>query len=92
MLSRRDFLLLGPRREGAPATLSCERLYMRYLDSRLDGSTGELFERLARDLRAVTNVQLTDVAWLAQSDLKAHLDGVLDSFRARGGQVDVRAS
>jgi hypothetical protein len=83
-VDRRDFLLL---RAGEPAVLSCERLFMRFLDSQMDGTTATLFEHLADDLRRVTTVRLTDTAWLSRADLKAQMDPILDSFTARGGQV-----
>jgi hypothetical protein len=83
-VERRDFLFL---RAGHPATLSCERLFMRFLDSQLDGTTAQLFDNLAADLRDVTAVQLTDTSWLSRSDLKQQLDPVLDSFASRGGRI-----
>ena len=36
-MKRRDFLLLRTDRETGVAELSCERLYMRYVNSRLTG-------------------------------------------------------
>jgi hypothetical protein len=84
-LRRRDFLAL---RVGGPAMLSCEHLYMRYLDSQMDGTTAQLFDSLATDLRRVNAVRLTETTWLARADLKAQLDEVLEAFRAGGGLVD----
>ena len=83
-MKRRDFLLL---RAGQPAVLSCEQLFMRYLDSQMDGTTAQLFDNLATDLRRVHAVRLTETAWLARADLKAQLDEVLEAFRAAGGSV-----
>ena len=83
-VERRDFLFL---RAGQPAVLSCEPLFMRFLDSQTDGSTAQLFENLAADLRKVTAVRLTDTSWLARAELKTELDTVLDAFRATGGTV-----
>jgi hypothetical protein len=84
-VERRDFLFL---RAGQPAVLSCEPLFMRFLDSQLDGTTARLFENLAADLRQVRAVRLTEIAWLSRADLKAELDLVLDAFRSAGGRVD----
>ena len=84
-IDRREFLLL---RAGEPAALSCEQLFMRYLDSQIDGTTGQLFEHLAADLHGLTAVRLTETAWLARADLKAQLDAVLASFTAGGGRID----
>jgi hypothetical protein len=83
-VERRDFLFL---RAGQPAVLSCEPLFMRFLDSQLDGTTAQLFENLAGDLRKVTAVRLTDTSWLAREDLKERLDATLTAFRAAGGTV-----
>jgi hypothetical protein len=83
-VERRDFLFL---RAGQPAVLSCEPLFMRFLDSQMDGSTDQLFENLATDLRKVTVVRLTQTTWLAREELKTRLDSVLATFRAAGGVV-----
>jgi hypothetical protein len=84
-MNRRDFLAL---RTGQAAVLSCERLYMRYLDAQMDGTSAQLFDHLAGDLQRVRSVQLTETTWLSHADLKAQLDRVLDPFRARGGRID----
>ena len=83
-IERRDVLLL---RAGQPAVLSCEPLFMRFLDSQMDGSTAQLFENLAADLQKVNAIRLTDTTWLARADLKQELDAVLHAFRAAGGAV-----
>jgi hypothetical protein len=83
-VNRRDFLLL---RAGEPAVLSCEQLFMRYLDSQADDSTARLFDQLAADLRRVTDVRVADPSWRAREDFDRHLTVVLDAFVARGGAV-----
>jgi hypothetical protein len=83
-VERRDFLFL---RAGRPAVLSCEPLFMRFLDSQIDGTTRQLFDNLAGDLRKVKAIRLTDTTWLARADLKQQLDEVLDAFRSAGGRV-----
>ena len=67
--------------------LSCEPLFMRFLDSQMDGTTTQLFENLAADLRKVTTVRLADTTWLSRADFKQELDATLDAFRAAGGRV-----
>jgi hypothetical protein len=84
-VNRRDFLFL---RAGQPAVLSCEQLFMRYLDSQMEGTTGQLFDNLAGDLRGVKAVHLTETTWLARGDLKQSLDEVLDVFTAAGGRIE----
>jgi hypothetical protein len=76
-MNRRDFLLL--RADGAPheAVLSCERLYMRYVDSQADDSTDALFAHLRGELGNIKTLQLTDASWLACVDLKDRLADIL---------------
>ena len=83
-VERRDFLLL---RAGQPAVLSCEPLFMRFLDSQMNGTTAQLFENLAADLRKVSAVRLADTTWLSRADLKKPLGAVLAAFAARGGRI-----
>ena len=83
-VERRDFLFL---RAGQPAVLSCEPLFMRFLDSQMDGTTGRLFDNLAADLRKVNAVRVTDTTWLARADLKQQLHAVLAAFTSEGGTV-----
>jgi hypothetical protein len=85
-LRRRDFLLLRAR--GRATVLSCEALFMRFLDAQNDGAVDQLFANLARDLDQVNAVTLVDPSWLSRDDLRARVDAVLDAFRARGGRVE----
>jgi hypothetical protein len=88
-MNRRDFLLLRIARDEI-AELSCERLFMRFVDGVAEGNTTRLFDVLAGDLKRTRTVRLTDVSWLAREDLKAPLEAVLDEFTASGGTVTYR--
>jgi hypothetical protein len=83
-LERRDFLLL---RAGQPAVLSCEQLFMRFLDAQMNGGTATLFAALEADLRQAQSVRLADTSWLSRADFKLELDRVLASFTAAGGRL-----
>ena len=61
---------------------------MRFIDSQMDGTTAQLFDNLAADLRKVNAVRLTDTTWLSRADLKQQLRPVLDAFVARGGAIE----
>ena len=87
-MNRRDFLLL--RTDGAAVTLSCERLYMRFLDSQMDGTTAQLFENLASDLRRVKAVRLIDPSWLSRDELRSQLEPILEAFEKRGGRLETQ--
>ena len=77
------------RVEGADRVLelSCEQLYMRFVDARVRGATEALFARLAHRMREVRALRLRDVAWLSDADLRASLDPVLTAFEQGGGKV-----
>jgi hypothetical protein len=85
-INRRDFLLLRVGGDEV-AELSCERLFMRFVDGLAEGNTTPLFDALADDLRRTRTVRLTDVSWLAREDLKEPLEDVLRAFRESGGSV-----
>jgi hypothetical protein len=84
-MHRRDFLLLRTDGSRGAAVLSCERLYMRYLDSQIDDTTGALFDNLREEVRRIKTLRLTDTSWLACGDLKDRLDAAL-----QGAGVAVR--
>jgi len=84
-MNRRDFLFL--RSEGRSTILSCEALFMRFLDAENAGTTDALFDNLARDLAQVRTVTLVDPSWLSRDDLRARVDTILAAFRARGGRI-----
>src|SRR5262245_50261652 len=86
-MNRRNFLLLKVTPRIHAVVLPCEELYMRYLDSQLDNTTAELFDRLRAELREAESVHLTDTTWFADAEFKQALDRVLEAFRARGGRV-----
>jgi|SRR5579872_392342 len=86
-MNRRDLLLLGIHRRARSVELSCERLYMKFCDSRLDDTTQDLFERLAAELRSAEDVRLVDTSWLASQEFRQRLEPLLESVRARGGRI-----
>jgi hypothetical protein len=86
-MNRRDLLSLGIHRRARSVEISCERLYMKFCDSRLDDTTQGLFERLAVELRGADDVRLVDISWLASRDFRQRLEPLLESVRARGGRV-----
>jgi hypothetical protein len=87
-VNRRDFLLMRTGRERDAVILSCEQLYMRYVDAHAQGTTAELFARLAHDLETVKRVRLIKTSWLSDDDLRRQLDAVFDAFRNAGGRIE----
>ena len=86
MIQRRDFLLLRLAAD-REIELSCEQLYMRYVDAQLDGSESRLFAALAADLAEVRRIRLVDRSWLASADFQRQVENVLEQFRSGGGSV-----
>jgi len=73
-MNRRDFLFL--KVSGRDLVLSCEALYMRFLDARADGSMPSLFQSLAADLERTNEVRLTDTSWLSDAAFTHELDAL----------------
>ena len=76
-MNRRDFLLLRSDGAAHEAVLSCERLYMRYVDSQMEDRTAAFFADLSDEIRKVRTLRLTDASWLEAGDLKERLDNIL---------------
>jgi hypothetical protein len=87
-VNRRDFLLMRSGREADPVILSCEQLYMRYVDARANDTTASLFARLLEELHGVKRVRLIKTSWLADKELETQLDAVFESFRRDGGRIE----
>ena len=86
-MDRRDFLLLriaGPH----GAELSCERLYMRWVDAAASGTKHELLDSLRADLTKTKAVRVHGREWLAESELREQVERVLSEFAAAGGSVE----
>ena len=84
-MNRRAFLTL---RRDRSAELSCEQLYMRYVDAEAEGTTSELFNRLSRDLSGAGIVRLVDTEWLVCEELKKRLDAVLPRDSERRLEIE----
>jgi hypothetical protein len=87
-MNRREFLFL---KKSGPDTvvLSCEQLYMRYVDSTFDGTTVQLFDGIEHSLSGVQLLQLTDSEWLSCGELQP-MEAILSRFRNRGGRVEYK--
>ena len=81
-MQRRDFLLLRVAAD-REIELSCEQLYMRFVDAQVDGSEARLFATLATDLADVGRVRLVDRSWLASADFKPLKDSKIGELAAR---------
>ncbi len=87
-MNRRDFILLG---RGRTRTLevSCERLYMTFVEARMNGSTSALLARLAEQSARASRVRLRETVRLARDDFRSALQPVLHAFESRGGTLEV---
>jgi len=85
-MNRREFLSFRKHQETTPE-LSCEQLYMRYLDSTLDNTTSQLFAKIEARLSSINSLRLTDTSWLNCRELQP-LQSILAAFRDRGGRIE----
>jgi hypothetical protein len=68
--------------------LSCEALYMHYLDARVQGTAGQFLDGVLRELRSARTVRLHDAFWLNRDDLRQSLGPVLKDLSALGANVE----
>src|SRR5439155_15616214 len=87
-MNRREFLFFTNPRKNT-AELSCQQLYMRYLDSTLEGTNPQFLQEIEQRLSGITSVRLTDSVWLSSDELKP-VASLLDAFRARGGRIEYK--
>jgi len=85
-MNRREFFLL--RSPESTLELSCEELYMRYLDSQLDGSRNQFLERTRKEFRKSRKIRLYDTFWLDRGEVGKKLEPLFQEFRARGGSIE----
>ena len=89
-MNRREFLLFAKDPNNA-AELSCEQLYMRYVDSTVDGTTSHFFGKLQESLATVTSLRLIEPSWLSCAELEP-VQALLEAFRERGGRIEYQRS
>jgi len=89
-MNRREFFFLAKDRNNA-AELSCEQLYMRYVDSTVDGTTSHFFWKLQESLATVTSLRLIEPSWLSCDELEP-VQSLLEAFRQRGGRIEYQRS
>ena len=68
-----------------------EQLYMRYVDSTVDGTTSHFFRNIEERLAAVTSLRLIDPSWLSCDELEP-VQWMLQAFRERGGRIEYQHS
>ena len=78
--NRRTFLSRAAQRRRV-VTLSCERLYMRYVDAVGAGQTPQFLAGLERDLSAADEVCLTGSEWLTPDRFRSDLEPLLRACR-----------
>ena len=87
-MNRRDFILLG-RGRSRTLDVSCERLYMTFVEARMNGSSADLLARLTEQSARARRVRLRETVWLARDDFQSAIKPILDAFESRGGTVEV---
>jgi len=85
-MNRRDFFLRRTAGQPRIVEISCERLYIRYVDARSEKRLPQFLRMLERELEAAGEVRLTSREWLARDDFRADVESLLPpplSARAR---------
>ena len=86
-MNRRDFL---SARQAGPASLdvSCERLFMCYLDAVNDGSQQEFLNRTLKEFKQAREVRLKESYWLKKNELDSALKPILTAYQSQGGAIE----
>lgn len=77
VFDRRRFLRRVVGR-GGTLELSCERLYIRYLEAASAGRLPDFLSALRAKLRDADDVVLAEPEWLAREDFRLALEGALE--------------
>jgi hypothetical protein len=86
-IDRRSFLLLRPTNRPRVFEISCEQLYMRYVDARLAKRRDRLFDRLRTELAEVAELRILQREWLSDDELRSRVETLLDDLRTRGVRI-----
>ena len=86
-MKRREFLFLGSPRPKV-IDFSCEEIYMRYVDSGVDGSEEAFFQRIGEKFRGVRKIRFHEAYWLKEDSLREGLNPLLSAFISRGGNIE----
>ena len=75
-VTRRDFLSWStrPRRT---VVLSCEKLYMEYVDAHAAGELARFLRQVQQLLAGAGGVEITGHEWLAREDFRRHVEPLL---------------
>lgn len=83
-ISRRRFLLRTSGRSRI-VELSCERLYIRYVDARSTARLPQFCRAVEREIDGADELRLTGCEWLARDDFRAALAPLLRIYAAARG-------
>lgn len=81
-IDRRSFLIGAVRRRRAIA-LSCERLYVRYLDARAADRVDEFSREVEQAILTAGAITLTDREWLSRDDFRIVMESILRNCEER---------
>lgn len=86
-IDRRSFLI-GAVRRRRPIALSCERLYIRYLDARAAGRVDEFSREVEQTILTAGAITLTDREWLSRDDFRIVMESILRNCEERAAAGD----
>ena len=87
-MNRRQFLRFGAADSGI-REISCERLYMQYLDALQRGIEQRFLEQTFSELSGVERVRLKESFWLDSQVLRPAITPLLERYKSAGGHVEL---
>jgi len=86
-MNRRQFLSFGSA--AGTHEISCERLYMQFLDALQRGTEQRFLEQMFNELASVPRIRLKESFWLDSQVLRPAITPRLEEYKAAGGIVEL---
>ena len=86
-MKRRNFLRSAAGRIRT-LDVSCETLYMQWIDAMIDDATEEFLDVLRTKFEGMHKIRLRQAFWLHREDLQVALKPLIADFQSRGGEVE----
>jgi hypothetical protein len=86
-MNRREFLAFGA--SSGTREISCERLYMEFLDALQRGTEERFLEQTFKDLAGARRLRLKESFWLESQALHQAIKPRLERYEAGGGTIEL---
>jgi len=86
-MNRREFLSFTT--DAQTMDVSCEKLYMQYLDALQQGHEKRFLDRKFEEFACARRLRLRESFWLKSQALRQAIEPRLERYKAQGGTVEL---